>query len=121
MTREISFVIPGAPVPKASVRVGFRGGVIPKRTRDYMRHVASWSKVEMMKAKMAPFRGSVEIDVTFYEPDRRRRDIDNLEKSLLDGLTKGGVWEDDSQVRSVSKRRAVDRRDPRVEVVVRGE
>jgi crossover junction endodeoxyribonuclease RusA len=31
-------------------------------------------------------------------PDRRRRDLDNILKALLDGLTHGGVWGDDSQV-----------------------
>jgi crossover junction endodeoxyribonuclease RusA len=31
-------------------------------------------------------------------PDKRRRDLDNILKALLDGLTHSGVWGDDSQV-----------------------
>jgi crossover junction endodeoxyribonuclease RusA len=31
-------------------------------------------------------------------PDRRRRDLDNLQKAAFDALTKAGFWLDDSQV-----------------------
>lgn len=33
-----------------------------------------------------------------FVPDRRRRDMDNLKKPLLDALTHAGVWEDDCQI-----------------------
>lgn len=41
-------------------------------------------------------RLSVAIDV--FPPDRRRRDIDNLSKSILDSLVHSGVIEDDSLI-----------------------
>lgn len=51
-------------------------------------------------------RLSVEIDA--HPPDRRRRDLDNLQKPLLDALEYAGVYEDDSQIdRLVSRRCAV--------------
>jgi crossover junction endodeoxyribonuclease RusA len=39
---------------------------------------------------------SVEIDL--YPPDKRKRDIDNSCKVLLDALQKANVYEDDTQI-----------------------
>lgn len=38
------------------------------------------------------------VSVIFNPPDRRRRDIDNICKALLDSLTHAGVYADDSQI-----------------------
>lgn len=46
------------------------------------------------------------LTVTF--PDRRKRDIDNVIKPLLDVLTQGGVWRDDSQVGELCVTRDAD-------------
>lgn len=46
-----------------------------------------------------PLAGQVAMTVTLVPGDRRRRDIDNVLKPLLDALTHGGAWTDDSQVK----------------------
>ena len=38
------------------------------------------------------------VKVEVYPPDRRRRDIDNVQKPILDALEKGQAYEDDSQI-----------------------
>lgn len=43
-----------------------------------------------------PQRLAVRIDAS--PPDRRKRDLDNITKALLDALTHAGVWLDDSQI-----------------------
>jgi len=43
--------------------------------------------------------GAVSLSVDCYPPDRRRRDLDNLLKSLQDSLVHAGVMGDDSQIR----------------------
>lgn len=45
------------------------------------------------------------IDIEVFMPDRRRRDLDNLLKSLLDSMTHAGVWADDSQIHDLRIRR----------------
>jgi crossover junction endodeoxyribonuclease RusA len=42
--------------------------------------------------------GPLVVHITAHMPDKRRRDLDNILKALLDGLTHSGVWGDDSQV-----------------------
>ena len=47
---------------------------------------------------VAPLEGPLAVDVEIYPPDGRRRDIDNVQKALLDALQHGGAYLDDSQV-----------------------
>lgn len=46
------------------------------------------------------------VDIEVFMPDRRRRDLDNLLKALLDSLTYAGVWADDSLIHDLRIRRA---------------
>ncbi|WP_097570927.1 RusA family crossover junction endodeoxyribonuclease [Escherichia coli] len=46
-----------------------------------------------------PVTVDVEVNITLYPPDRRRRDLDNYNKALFDALTNARVWADDSQVK----------------------
>jgi len=47
---------------------------------------------------MKPIDGRVKVCITANPPDRRRRDLDNMLKPLLDALTHAQVWWDDSQI-----------------------
>ena len=44
--------------------------------------------------------GTVRLRVSIEArmPDRRKRDLDNLPKAVLDALTHAGVWSDDGQI-----------------------
>lgn len=66
---------------------------------------------EVVKAQVAgqvenALEGDLEVFVEAWFPDRRRRDLDNLLKSLLDSLTHAGVWQDDSQIIDLRIRKA---------------
>ncbi|MEQ8789501.1 MAG: RusA family crossover junction endodeoxyribonuclease [Pirellulaceae bacterium] len=45
-----------------------------------------------------PMSGPLEVDVQVFPPDNRRRDVDNVQKALLDALEHGGAYGDDSQI-----------------------
>lgn len=47
----------------------------------------------------------LEVIVDAYPPDRRKRDIDNILKPLLDCMTDYGVWLDDEQIDDLRIRR----------------
>lgn len=42
--------------------------------------------------------GRLAVKVTLCPPDRRKRDLDNYVKALLDALTHANVWADDEQI-----------------------
>lgn len=44
-------------------------------------------------------KGNVALQAQCYPPDRRRRDLDNLLKSLQDALVAAGLLDDDSQIK----------------------
>ena len=48
--------------------------------------------------RVGPLTGPLRVEIEVYPPDRRRRDIDNLQKGLLDALEHGGAYQDDSQI-----------------------
>lgn len=50
------------------------------------------------EAGTQPLEGPLAIEICVFPPDRRRRDLDNLQKALLDALQHGDAYHDDSQI-----------------------
>lgn len=48
--------------------------------------------------RVQPLTGRLAVRVEVYPPDNRRRDIDNVQKALLDAMQHGGAYADDSQI-----------------------
>lgn len=60
----------------------------------------------LIKAARCPrFEGDVWVSIELYPPDKRRRDVDNVLKPILDCLQYGGVITDDFQVSDLRIRR----------------
>lgn len=63
--------------------------------------------LEIMAAKAAgelpcaPLLEPVILVLDFYPPNKQRRDLDNLPKGIEDAFTLGGIWQDDSQVKTL--------------------
>lgn len=64
-----------------------------------------------------PYPGEIRLDVTFFVPDRKRRDRDNLLKNIKDGCN-GVAWVDDSQCVTGDTTKKLDKENPRAEVVI---
>ena len=62
----------------------------------------SWLKAAGWEQRPARIDGPVRISIAAGRPDRRKRDIDNLLKAVLDLVTKHGVIQDDAQVVSLT-------------------
>lgn len=64
--------------------------------------------IKAIKQIPMPIDSTISLEVYLYPPDKRKRDIDNPIKPLLDSLVKGGFIKDDSQVsRLLIERRSI--------------
>ncbi len=84
--------------------------VISREGREYRAEVCGLLTAPAGQGGDPPRSGRLALCMDAFPPDRRRRDLDNLQKPLLDALQHAGVYEDDSQVDLLLSRRR-ERRD----------
>ena len=100
-TLAASFTVHGEPVSKQRARVTGRGTYTPAKTREAEAEVRNryFASLDLL-ASDADDRdedGSYAVHITFTNGNRRRRDLDNMTKLVLDALN-GVAWVDDVQV-----------------------
>lgn len=81
-----------------------------------------WATMMVLLLNKQPkFEGPVEVDVRYYFPDKRKRDLDNYTfKFGMDGLVAARTIEDDNQtiVRKLSTSFHHDPKNPHMEVTI---
>ena len=102
----------GNPIPKGRPRYDGEHFYTPSQTVEWEETVG-WQCKDQFKHR--PLLGPLGINFIFYREDRRRVDLDNLEKAMLDGL-KGILYEDDSQIKQKSGEMCYNKEHPGVEV-----
>lgn len=141
MTRSVRFDVLGK--PQAWQRTGGSGSrrFTQSATRDYEKLVRTTSGLACqgnglrlrpigraaLGDGLAYFVGPVGVKLAILYPDKRRRDVDNVLKSLFDGFQPqrksgrkvgaGLLWDDD-QIKRLEVDVGIDRERPRVEVTV---
>ena len=90
--KTLTLTLPYPPTANTYYRYVNGRPMISSKGRQYRRDVAwlctGWHKLS----------GELRVRVDMYPPDRRKRDVDNIQKPLLDSLEKAGVYENDNQV-----------------------
>ena len=76
-----------------------RGMAIGKKGKAYREAV--WWGCALKSGITKPLTGSLRIALKVMLPDRRMRDLDNIQKCLLDALEHAGVVANDNQFRSI--------------------
>jgi|SRR5699024_8866611 len=97
-TEICNFTVPGRAIP--AVRMTQRSKFTP-RARRYLayKNQVAWTAKAGFKGKITS--KPVELNAKFYIHGNRRGDLDNLYKSIADGLNKV-VYKDDRQVISMN-------------------
>jgi Holliday junction resolvase RusA-like endonuclease len=117
VSEACAFIHSGNPIPKARARYGAGGHVFtPQRTR-----LAEGELVRAFREawrRQPPLEASIALVVLFFVETRQRKDLDNLEKLVMDAATKARVWVDDSQVRAKTVLLELDRDRPRTVVML---
>ena len=139
MTFSLTFHVDINPVPKGRPRFskvgGFMRSYTPKKTSDYETEVRTQAQSVMTREPLETplavylyFRLPIprshskkrqEACLNGSERPTKKPDIDNLAKSVLDGLN-GVVWHDDSQIVSLHLTK-VYARNPGIDLLIREE
>jgi crossover junction endodeoxyribonuclease RusA len=84
----------------------FRGRmVISREGRTFRENVCALLAGNGNGPRKPPAGGRIALMMDAFPPDRRRRDLDNLLKPVLDALERGGEYQDDSQIDLILSRR----------------
>lgn len=139
MTFSLTFHVDLNPVPKGRPRFSKVGGFVrsytPKKTSDYETQVKTQAQAVMTREPLETpiavylyFRLPIprsytkkrqEACLSGSERPTKKPDIDNLAKSVLDGLN-GVIWHDDSQIVSLHLTK-VYARNPGIDLLIREE
>ena len=71
--------------------------LISREGRAYRDQVAAQAVAQGWRHPF-PADKRVAVRINAIPPDKRRRDLDNMLKPMLDALTHAGLWADDSQI-----------------------
>jgi Holliday junction resolvase RusA-like endonuclease len=108
------FQVKGNPVPKQRARVVNGHSYTPARTAKFEHDVA-------LAAREAGVRAASDkplyVEIWFFRGDRRKVDLDNLGKSILDGLNHI-AWKDDAQIEDLVLHKRYDKDHPRTDIEI---
>lgn len=98
----ITLTLPYPPSVNKYWRMGGNGVFISAQGRGFRQAV-----VRILSAKNHKTLGErLRVEIEVYPPDKRKRDLDNVLKALLDALQSAQIFEDDEQIDHLVVRRS---------------
>jgi Holliday junction resolvase RusA-like endonuclease len=117
--KKYKFIIEGVPLTKDNTKIyNPRTGkfFLPKKLKQYEEYV-KWQILQQKPKDFKIIENPVSLQLNFYFPDYKKRDVLNYTKSLCDALS-GLVYKDDSLIETANIQKFVDKKNPRVEIKV---
>jgi crossover junction endodeoxyribonuclease RusA len=95
--KNITLFLSSLPVPKTNRYLRKKNGQVFKPPRVSLWEIrAVWELKNQYSGK--PLNKPIKVEVFFFLPDRRKRDIDNMLKTLWDILEKAQIIENDNLI-----------------------
>lgn len=66
-------------------------------TKEYKKYREQVARA-IVDSGLPQITGAIALRIYIYTPDRKKRDLDNVNKALFDSCTEGKLWDDDSFV-----------------------
>lgn len=92
----IMYKLPWPPTVNNYFTVARGRKILSSKGRQYKKDVALIARFK------SPLQGRLDVAIHAYPPDKRKRDLDNLTKAILDALDDCGIYCDDSQIDKLS-------------------
>ena len=90
----VTLELPHPPTVNHYFSIVYGRPVLSKEVRIYRQVVRQLIR----RANVKPSFGPLAVRIEIQPPDNRRRDVDNVQKPILDALQYGGAMIDDSQI-----------------------
>jgi|TARA_Y100000310_G_C20202678_1_gene587654 Holliday junction resolvase RusA-like endonuclease len=121
----IQFSIPSNPISVNSYLKNTQFGrkFTPPKTKEYIEQTQISAKKHLLLNKSSleqaqlPTSKPLTMSLTYYFSDKRRRDIDNYSKCILDAL-QTIIYNDDNQIQHLTLSKCIDKENPRTEVTI---
>lgn len=97
----MQLILPFPPSVNGYWRSTRKGVLISERGRIF-RSNALASIYQQLRSRPTALLTELDVHLVLYPPTRAKRDLDNFQKALFDGLTHAGIWKDDSQVKRMT-------------------
>ena len=117
----MKIILKGNPLSTQSI---YRYTRVGKFARMYMTKQGKQLKEQYQMEARSQFKdeiifGDCDLEITLFFKDKRRRDVDNYNKLVLDSL-EGVVFLDDSQIQKLTITKDYSAENPRIEIEIKG-
>ena len=119
-TIEYSFVFNTTPLSYYRTLRKTKSGrtYLTKEGKEYRKTIKEQVEAQMFGYNIDVLKGNLSATFIFFHDNRRKNDLDNSLKSILDCFNEV-LFEDDSQLISITLSKKYDKQEPRIELLIK--
>jgi len=111
----MKIILPGNPLSTNHIYKKSRYSIYMTPEGKTMKESYQWAITSQWKKDLC--YGKISLGIKLYFGDKRKRDIDNYNKLILDAMS-GIVYFDDNQINKLVLEKFYDKKNPRIEIEI---